>query len=224
MLVVAIVLEGFSLRTARKEADAMRRPGESYWRFIRTPGAGDPGGAARGHRGAAGLVFALLGVGLSVLTGSEVFDALGTVAIGLLLVAVAAILGVETKSLLLGESATPEVQRRIAAALEDGGAGPSVIHMRTQHLGPEELLVAAKIAVAARRDGGEHRPRDRRGRGADPGRRADRPGDLPRAGPAPARGGARSRAPVPSRGRERNHAGLPSPGDDLVVGRAPSCG
>jgi divalent metal cation (Fe/Co/Zn/Cd) transporter len=54
---------------------------------------------------------------------------------------------VETKSLLLGESATPEVQRRIVAALEDGGAGPSVIHMRTQHLGPEELLVAAKIAV-----------------------------------------------------------------------------
>jgi cation diffusion facilitator family transporter len=148
VLVVALVLEGFSLRTARAEADAVRRPGESYWSFIRTARAPElPVVLLEDTAALVGLVLALLGVGLSVLTGSEVFDALGTVAIGLLLVAVAAILGVETKSLLLGESATPDVQRRILAALEDGGAGPSVIHMRTQHLGPEELLVAAKIAV-----------------------------------------------------------------------------
>jgi cation diffusion facilitator family transporter len=148
VLLVAIVLEGFSLRTARKEADALRLPGESYWRFIRTARAPEiPVVLLEDTAALTGLVLALLGVGLSALTGSQVFDGLGTVAIGLLLVAVAAVLGVETKSLLLGESATPEVQRRIVAALEDGGAGPSVIHMRTQHLGPEELLVAAKIAV-----------------------------------------------------------------------------
>jgi cation diffusion facilitator family transporter len=148
VLVVALALEGFSLRTARAETDAVRRPGESYWSFIRTARAPElPVVLLEDTAALVGLVLALLGVGLSVLTGNEVFDALGTVAIGLLLVAVAVILGVETKSLLLGESATPDVQRRIVAALEDGGAGPSVIHMRTQHLGPEELLVAAKIAV-----------------------------------------------------------------------------
>jgi cation diffusion facilitator family transporter len=148
VLVIALVLEGFSLRTARKETDALRRPGESYWQFIRAARAPElPVVLLEDSAALLGLVLALLGVGLSVLTGDEVFDGLGTIAIGLLLVAVAAVLGVETKSLLLGEAATPEVQRRIVAALEDGGAGPSVIHMRTQHLGPEELLVAAKIAV-----------------------------------------------------------------------------
>jgi divalent metal cation (Fe/Co/Zn/Cd) transporter len=95
----------------------------------------------------AGLVLALLGVGLSTITGNGAFDGIGTVAIGLLLVAVAAILAVETKSLLIGESATPEDLRRIVAALTAGDEVQSVIHMRTQHLGPEELLVAAKIAV-----------------------------------------------------------------------------
>jgi cation diffusion facilitator family transporter len=148
VLVVAIGLEGFSFRTARREIDAVRPQGQSYWRFIRTARAPElPVVLLEDSAALLGLLIALVGVGLSVLTGSEVYDGLGTVAIGLLLVAVAAVLGVETKSLLLGESATPEVQRRIVAALEDGGAGPSVIHMRTQHLGPEELLVAAKIAV-----------------------------------------------------------------------------
>jgi cation diffusion facilitator family transporter len=148
VLVVALVLEGFSFRTARREIDAVRPPQQSYWRFIRTARAPElPVVLLEDSAALLGLVIALLGVGLSVLTGSEVFDALGTVAIGLLLVAVAVVLGVETKSLLIGEAATVEVQRRIVAALEDGGAGPSVIHMRTQHLGPEELLVAAKIAV-----------------------------------------------------------------------------
>jgi cation diffusion facilitator family transporter len=148
VLVVALVLEGFSFRTARREIDAVRPPQQSYWRFIRTARAPElPVVLLEDSAALLGLVIALLGVGLSVLTGSEVFDALGTVAIGLLLVAVAVVLGVETKSLLIGEAATVDVQRRIVAALEDGGAGPSVIHMRTQHLGPEELLVAAKIAV-----------------------------------------------------------------------------
>jgi cation diffusion facilitator family transporter len=146
VLVVAIGLEGFSLRTAMKETNAVRQPGESYWAFIRHARAPElPVVLLEDTAALTGLVLALLGVGLASITGNGVFDGLGTIAIGLLLVAVAAILAVETKSLLLGESATPDAQRRIVAALEaDGG---SVIHMRTQHLGPEELLVAAKIAV-----------------------------------------------------------------------------
>jgi cation diffusion facilitator family transporter len=148
VLVVAIVIEGFSLRTALKETNRIRRPGESYWAFIRHARAPElPVVLLEDTAAETGLVLALLGVGLATLTGQPVFDALGTIAIGLLLVVVAAILGVETKSLLLGEAARPETVRRIAAALEAGDDGISVIHLRTQHLGPEELLVGAKIAV-----------------------------------------------------------------------------
>src|SRR3954453_19017619 len=148
VLVIAIVLEGFSLRTALKETNEIRRPGESYWQFIRHARAPElPVVLLEDTAAEPGLVFALLGVGLPPLTGEPVFDALGTILIGLLLVGVAAILGVETKSLLLGEAAAPHVSRRIAEALEGGDHGLSLIHMRTQHLGPEELLVCAKIGV-----------------------------------------------------------------------------
>jgi cation diffusion facilitator family transporter len=148
VLVVAIVLEGFSLRTALRETNELRRPGENYWQFIRHARAPElPVVLLEDTAAETGLVFALLGVGLTALTGQPVFDALGTILIGLLLVAVAAVLGVETKSLLLGEAAAPHVQQRIAEALEGGDHALSVIHMRTQHLGPEELLVGAKIAV-----------------------------------------------------------------------------
>jgi cation diffusion facilitator family transporter len=148
VLVIAIGLEGFSLRTAVKETKPELQPGQNYWNYIRTARAPElPVVLLEDTAALTGLVLALLGVGLTALTGVAAFDGIGTVAIGLLLVAVAAILGVETKSLLLGEAATPEAQRRIVAALEAGGSGLSVIHMRTQHLGPEELLVAAKIAV-----------------------------------------------------------------------------
>jgi cation diffusion facilitator family transporter len=148
VLLVAIVLESFSLRTAIKETNAVKPADVSYWRFIRHARAPElPVVLLEDTAALLGLVFALFGVGLATITGNVVFDGLGTILIGVLLVAVAAILGVETKSLLLGEAATPEAQRRIVAALEGGGSGLSVIHMRTQHLGPEELLVAAKIAV-----------------------------------------------------------------------------
>jgi cation diffusion facilitator family transporter len=148
VLVVAIALESFSLRTAVKETNEVRPAGVSYWRFIRHARAPElPVVLLEDTAALLGLVFALLGVGLAALTGNAVFDAIGTILIGVLLVAVAAILGVETKSLLLGEAATPEAQRQIVAALEGGDRTLSVIHMRTQHLGPEELLVGAKIAV-----------------------------------------------------------------------------
>jgi cation diffusion facilitator family transporter len=148
VLLIAIVLEGFSLRTAVKETNAVRAPGESYWAFIRHARAPElPVVLLEDSAAITGLLLALIGVSLSALTGDSVYDGLGTIAIGLLLVAVAFVLGVETKSLLIGEAATPEAQRRIVAALTAGDGVESVIHMRTQHLGPDELLVAAKIAV-----------------------------------------------------------------------------
>jgi cation diffusion facilitator family transporter len=146
VLLVAIVLEGFSLRTAVKETAAVKSRDDTYWQFIRHARSPElPVVLLEDTAALLGLVFALLGVGLSTLTGNGMYDGLGTVAIGVLLVVIAVILATETKSLLLGESATPEDQRKIVQALESGGL--SVIHMRTLHLGPEEILVAAKIAV-----------------------------------------------------------------------------
>jgi cation diffusion facilitator family transporter len=168
VLVIAIALEGYSLRTAVKEAAAVKSPDDSYWQFIRHARSPELPVVLLEDTGAEiGLVLALLGVGLSAITGNGVYDGLGTVAIGVLLVLIAVILAIETKSLLLGESATPEDQRKIVAALENEDI--SVIHMKTMHLGPDEVLVAAKIAVqrsdtaadiAADIDAAERRIRD----------------------------------------------------------------
>ena len=148
VLVVAIVLESFSLRTAVKETNAVKSPDDSYWKFIRHARSPELPVVLLEDTGALiGLVLALFGVGLATITGNGVYDGLGTVAIGLLLVLIAVILALETKSLLVGESATPEDQRKIVAALEGGPSPVSIIHMKTLHLGPDEVLVAAKIAV-----------------------------------------------------------------------------
>lgn len=147
VLVVAIVLESFSFRTAIVESNKAR--GKATWvQFVRHSKAPElPVVLLEDLAALLGLIFALIGVSLTLLTGDGLWDAVGTIAIGLLLVTVAVLLGVETKSLLLGEGAAPEVQRRIRDALESHPLIERVIHMRTLHLGPEELLVAAKIAV-----------------------------------------------------------------------------
>jgi divalent metal cation (Fe/Co/Zn/Cd) transporter len=98
-----------------------------------------------------GLVLALLGVGLALATGDGVWDGVGTLCIGTLLVLIALVLGIETKSLLLGEGAVPADVAAIRSAIVDDDVVTAVIHMRTLYLGPEELLVAAKIGV--RHDG-----------------------------------------------------------------------
>ena len=148
VLVVAIVLESFSLRTAIHETAAVKSPDESYWQFIRHARSPELPVILLEDVGAlTGLTLALFGVGIAAITGNGLYDGLGTLAIGLLLVAIAVVLAIETKSLLLGESATPEDQRKIVAALEGGSPPISVIHMKTLHLGPDEVLVAAKIAV-----------------------------------------------------------------------------
>jgi cation diffusion facilitator family transporter len=148
VLVVAIGLESFSLRTAIHETAAVKSPDDNYWRFIRHARSPELPVILLEDIGAlTGLVLALLGVGVAALTGNGLYDGIGTLAIGVLLVVIAVILAIETKSLLLGESATPEDQRKIVAALASGSPPISVIHMKTLHLGPDELLVAAKIAV-----------------------------------------------------------------------------
>jgi len=147
VLVIAIVLESFSFRTAIKESNVVR--GKTSWvRFVRTARAPELPVILLEDLGALlGLVFALFGVGMTLITGDGTWDAVGTAMIGVLLVTIAAILAVETKSLLLGEGATPEHVAQIEQAILNGPEIERVIHMKTLHLGPEELLVAAKIAV-----------------------------------------------------------------------------
>jgi len=143
----AIVLEMLSFRTAIGEAQKVRR-GRSWWEFIRTAKSPElPVVLLEDLAALVGLMFALLGVTLTVVTGEEVFDAIGSIAIGLLLVVVAAILAIEMKSLLIGESATPEDEEAILVALETDPSVERVIHLKTLHLGPEELLVAAKVEL-----------------------------------------------------------------------------
>ncbi|GGF56457.1 transporter [Marmoricola endophyticus] len=149
ILVVAIVMEGLSFRTAMRESSKLKGSA-TYPQFIRRAKQPElPVILLEDFAALVGLVLALLGVGLSLVTGNQYFDVAGTTMIGLLLVAVAVVLAIETKSLLLGESAAPDVQQRIAAAIERTEGLDGIIHMKTLHLGPEELLVAAKIAVPA---------------------------------------------------------------------------
>lgn len=148
VLVAAIAMEGFSFRTAIRESNLVR--GRQSWpQFVRTAKAPElPVVLLEDLAALTGLVFALIGVSMTLATHDGRWDAVGSAAIGLLLVVVAVILGLEMKSLLLGESATPSQVQAISAALVGAGV-ESVIHQRTLHLGPEELLVAAKIAVPA---------------------------------------------------------------------------
>ncbi|MEO6502143.1 MAG: cation diffusion facilitator family transporter [Jatrophihabitantaceae bacterium] len=147
VLVVAIGLESWSFRTAIHESRKVK--GDASWvQFIRRAKVPElPVVLLEDLAALIGLALALLGVGLSVLLDEPVWDGIGTVAIGALLISVAVILIIETKSLLLGEAASPAAISRIEAALVGEGI-ERVIHHRTLHLGPEEVLVAAKVSMS----------------------------------------------------------------------------
>lgn len=147
VLGIAIVLESVSLRTAVKESNRSR--GRVSWRsFIRHAKAPElPAVLLEDVAALSGLVLALIGVSVATLTHDDVWDGAGSVAIGLLLATVAVVLATETKSLLIGESASADVEAAIVAAIEAGPEVDRVIHLRTLHIGPDTLLVAAKIGV-----------------------------------------------------------------------------
>ena len=147
VLVIAIGLESYSFMTAIKESNHTR--GTTSWvNFVRRAKAPELPVVLLEDAGALiGLVLAFFGVVLTLITGNGVFDGIGTAAIGLLLVVIAFVLAIETKSLLLGEGANPEVVTKIEEAVLAGDGVERIIHMKTLHLGPEELLVAVKIAV-----------------------------------------------------------------------------
>jgi cation diffusion facilitator family transporter len=147
VLSAAIIAESFSFRTAIVESNKVR--GKQSWsRFIRSAKAPElPVILLEDFAALLGLIFALFAVGMTLITHNGYFDVLGTALIGLLLVLVAITLAIETKSLLLGEAASVDSVHRIEEALTGSPGVERVIHMKTLHLGPEEVLVAAKIAV-----------------------------------------------------------------------------
>jgi cation diffusion facilitator family transporter len=149
VLALSAVLEAFSFRTGIQEANKVR--GDRSWStFIRRTKAPElPVVLLEDAAALIGLVFAFTGVTLAWVTRDGWWDGAGSLAIGLLLATAAAILAVETKSLLIGEAASAEVQQRVIAALEDGPEVTRVIHMRTVHISPDSILVAAKVAVRA---------------------------------------------------------------------------
>jgi cation diffusion facilitator family transporter len=155
VLVVAIGLESFALRTAVRQSNLVR--GDRSWvQFVRHARAPELPVILLEDAGALlGLVFALLGVGLSTLTGNALFDGIATACIGALLVVIAIVLAAEMKSLLIGEAALPEEIAAIQRALLATPGVERVIHLRTVHLGPEQLLVAAKVAIGADAEGAD---------------------------------------------------------------------
>lgn len=147
VLVVSIVLESLSLRTALRESKAARGD-SSVLEFVRRAKAPElPVVILEDTAALTGLVLALFGVGLTVLTGNGVWDGVGTIAIGVLLIVVALVLGAETRSLLIGEGATDADLNRIRTAVLAGDDVDQIIHLRTLYLGPDALLVAMKVAV-----------------------------------------------------------------------------
>jgi cation diffusion facilitator family transporter len=146
ILVIAIVLESWSLRTAAKEANHVKAPGMSWWRFIRTSKLPELPVVLLEDTGAEiGLFFALSGLLLAHWTGDGRWDALGSVAIGLLLITIAIVLMVEMKGLLIGEAASTADVDAIDKAIRESPHVEDVIHMRTEHLGPDEILLAVKV-------------------------------------------------------------------------------
>ena len=146
ILTIAIIVEAFSFRTAIIESKHVK--GEaSWWQFIRRSKSPELPVVLLEDLGAmVGLIFAVVGLGVAEITGNPRWDAVGSIAIGILLVIIAVILVIEMKGLLIGEAATPATIARITQTMESTERVTGLIHLRTQHIGPDELLVGAKLS------------------------------------------------------------------------------
>ena len=150
ILLVAIVFEGMSLRTAVREARAHKLPGTSWFQFIRRSKSAELPVVLLEDVGALiGLVLALIGIGLSKITGEERFDAMGSIAIGLLLVVIAIVLASEMRSLLIGEAAAPSDVEKVESVITADPRVVRLLDVRTQQMGPQELLVGVELELDA---------------------------------------------------------------------------
>lgn len=147
VLVASLFLEGLSFRNAKGEAAHDQRANESIFKFAhRTKVAEIPLVLFEDLGAIAGLSIALIGLGASAITGNDRFDAAGSLLIGILLGAISIFLGLEVRSLLIGESADPLVEEAIRVAVLESDHIRRVIYLMTMHLGPTDLLVAIKVA------------------------------------------------------------------------------
>jgi cation diffusion facilitator family transporter len=150
ILIFGLILETFSLRTAVTEANKVKDPQTGWWTFIRRSKNPElPVVLLEDMAAEIGLALALIAVTVADITGEPRWDAMGTLVIGVLLIIIAVILAIEMKGLLIGEAASVEDQEKIVAAIEIEPSVQRLIHMRTQHIGPEELIVGAKIELVA---------------------------------------------------------------------------
>ena len=148
ILGVAIVLESISLRTAMKEANKLKPAKVSWFRYIKTTKQPElPVVLLEDFGAETGLFLALGGLLLARFTGDPRWDAVGSISIGVLLIAIAIVLASEMKHLLIGESADPELQQEFKKQIEVDSRIKEVIHMETLHIGPDDVLVAAKIDI-----------------------------------------------------------------------------
>ena len=149
ILIGAMGLETLSLITAVREANPLRN-GQSWWGFLRTSRTADlPVLLLEDSAALCGLALALTGVVLAGVTGNGRWDAVGSLAIGLLLIGVAAFLAVKMKGLLIGSPATAETEQAITEAMIGATVVRQIIHLRTEHLGPDDILLAAKLEFVA---------------------------------------------------------------------------
>jgi cation diffusion facilitator family transporter len=145
ILLLSIALESFSLRTAVKEANHVRGR-RTWWQFIRTAKAPElPVVLLEDFGAEIGLAFALVGLTLAEVTGNARWDAVGSIAIGALLICIAMVLAVEMKGLLIGEAASDDDLDALTSSINGTDEVNSLIHLRTMHLSPDQLLVAAKV-------------------------------------------------------------------------------
>jgi cation diffusion facilitator family transporter len=146
ILLIAMGLETYSFRTAIVESNKVRGDA-TWWQFVRRSKNPELPVVLLEDLGAeVGLLIALAAISTSLVTDDPIYDGIGTLMIGTLLAVIAVVLAVEMKSLLVGETADPKVQEMIRSAVEAEPSVQRLIHLRTQHLGPDELLVGAKVA------------------------------------------------------------------------------
>jgi cation diffusion facilitator family transporter len=149
ILTIAIIVEAFSFRTAIIESRHVKGD-VSWWQFIRHSKSPELPVVLLEDLGAqVGLIFTMIGLGVAEITGNPRWDAAGSIAIGTLLVVIAVILVIEMKGLLIGEAASPATLASIQQTMESSAQVRKVIHVKTQHIGPDELLVGAKLAFDA---------------------------------------------------------------------------
>ena len=148
VLGVAIALESWSWRTAMRETNKARGtvPLFAHIRRARQPEL--PVVLLEDTGALVGLVFALLGITVAAVTGDGRWDGMGAMAVGVLLVVIAVFLAFEMSSMLIGESALPEQEAAIRAAVADVPGLGALITMRTVHVGPDQILVAIKVDAA----------------------------------------------------------------------------